>query len=253
MDEQISLEQIKRFKEIYNSNPQNKIIENAITKNGLENACINRDIIIENQPVFNIELPESKRYDQKNSVKCWIVAGLNVNNITTTSATLAWTGGASQWQVAYSTYGDFADATQTIVSSASYTITGLTPATHYYARVRAYCGGSEYGSWSNVLEFNTDCNAITVYPWSENFDDDAIGTLPVCWSRINTSTSSNYSSYPKVFNRGSNCLCFSSVYSSSTNYDPQPQYAVLPVMENLSGKVIMFNAQGGNTSSTFKN
>ena len=78
MDEQISLEQIKRFKEIYNSNPQNKIIENAITKNGLENACINRDIIIENQPVFNIELPESKRYDQKNSVKCWIVAGLNV-------------------------------------------------------------------------------------------------------------------------------------------------------------------------------
>ena len=180
------------------------------------------------------------------------VAGLNVNNITTTSATLAWTGGASQWQVAYSTYGDFADATQTIVSSASYTITGLTPATHYYARVRAYCGGSEYGSWSNVLEFNTDCNAITVYPWSENFDDDAIGTLPVCWTRINTSTSSNYSSYPKVYNRGSNCLCFSSVYSSSTNYDPQPQYAVLPVMENLSGKVIMFNAQGGNTSSTFK-
>ena len=32
MEEQISLEQIKRFKEIYNANPQNKIIENAITK-----------------------------------------------------------------------------------------------------------------------------------------------------------------------------------------------------------------------------
>ena len=78
MDEQISLEQIKRFREIYNSNPQNKIIENAITKNGLENACINRDIIIENQPVFNIELPDSKRYDQKDSLKCWIFAGLNV-------------------------------------------------------------------------------------------------------------------------------------------------------------------------------
>ena len=180
------------------------------------------------------------------------VAGLNVNNITTTSATLAWTGGASQWQVAYSTYGDFADATQTIVSSASYTITGLTPATHYYARVRAYCGGSEYGSWSNVLEFNTDCSVITVYPWSENFDDDATGTLPVCWSRINTSTSSLYSSYPRVYNYESNCLLFSSVYSTSNNYDPKPQYAILPVMENLSGKVIRFNAKGANTSSTFK-
>ena len=67
MEEQISLEQIKKFSEDYNSNKMNKIIENAITKNGLENACISRDIIIENQPVFNIELPESKRYDQKES------------------------------------------------------------------------------------------------------------------------------------------------------------------------------------------
>ena len=65
MGNQISLEQIDEFKKIYNSEKTNKIIENAITKNGLENACINRDIIIENQPIFNIELPESKRYDQK--------------------------------------------------------------------------------------------------------------------------------------------------------------------------------------------
>lgn len=78
MESQISIEQIKRFREIYNENKTNKIIENAITKNGLENACINRDIIIENQPVFNIELPESKRYDQENSWKCWIYGGLNV-------------------------------------------------------------------------------------------------------------------------------------------------------------------------------
>ena len=78
MESQISLEQIKKFREIYNSDKTNKIIENAITKNGLENACINRDIIIENQPVFNIELPESKRYNQQNSWKCWIYGGLNL-------------------------------------------------------------------------------------------------------------------------------------------------------------------------------
>lgn len=70
MKTQISLEQIKQFREIYNSNKTNKIIENAITKNGLESACIDRNIIIENQPVFNIELPESKRYDQQNSWRC---------------------------------------------------------------------------------------------------------------------------------------------------------------------------------------
>ena len=78
MEEQITLEQIKKFREAYNSNKINKIIENAITKNGLEDACINRDIIIDNQPVFNIELPESKRYDQQDSWKCWIYGGLNL-------------------------------------------------------------------------------------------------------------------------------------------------------------------------------
>lgn len=78
MKNQISLEQIEKFREVYNSDITNKIIENAITKNGLENACINRDVVIENQPIFNIELPESKRYDQKDSWRCWIYGGLNL-------------------------------------------------------------------------------------------------------------------------------------------------------------------------------
>ena len=78
MENQISLEQINKFRKIYNSDKNNKIIENAITNNGLENACINRDIIIENQPIFNVELPESKRYNQQDSSKCWIYAGINL-------------------------------------------------------------------------------------------------------------------------------------------------------------------------------
>lgn len=78
MENQISLEQIKKFRESYNLDKTNKIIENAITNNGLENACINRDIITENQPIFNIELPESKRYDQQDSWRCWIYGGLNL-------------------------------------------------------------------------------------------------------------------------------------------------------------------------------
>lgn len=78
MGAQIKLEQIEEFSKIYKSNKTNKIIENAITKNGLENACIDRNIIIENQPIFNIELPESKRYDQQDSWRCWIYGGLNL-------------------------------------------------------------------------------------------------------------------------------------------------------------------------------
>ena len=77
MNKQITLDLIKKFSKKYNNNSLNKIIENAITKNGLENSCIDNNIIIENQPIFNIELPEGKRYDQKDNYRCWIYAGLN--------------------------------------------------------------------------------------------------------------------------------------------------------------------------------
>lgn len=74
----IKREDIERFSKEYHRNPVNKILENAITNNGLEKTCLNREVIIENQPIFNIELPESKRFDQENSSKCWIYAGLNM-------------------------------------------------------------------------------------------------------------------------------------------------------------------------------
>lgn len=77
MGKQIELEQIRNFSKVYNQDKTNKIIENAITNNGIEKVCINRNVIIENQPIFNIELPESKRYDQQESWRCWIYGGLN--------------------------------------------------------------------------------------------------------------------------------------------------------------------------------
>lgn len=75
---EIKLDDIEEFSKQYNSNPNNKIIENAIVQNGLENTMLNKSIIIENQPIFNIELPESSRYEQKDSYKCWIYAGFNM-------------------------------------------------------------------------------------------------------------------------------------------------------------------------------
>ena len=78
MEKQITFNIINNFSRIYNNNPINKIIENAITENGLEKCCKDKSIIEENQPIFNIELPDSKRYDQKDSFKCWIFSGLNV-------------------------------------------------------------------------------------------------------------------------------------------------------------------------------
>ena len=201
----------------------------------------------------------------------YVVEDFDVSNISTTGATLTWTAGeATQWQVAYSINTNFEGATEEIVSEATYNLAVLQPGTHYYAKVRAYCGGEDFGSWSAVLEFNTDCIALdlSTTDYSENFDGvtlasnywPSVQTLPVCWSSINTTTYNTYKVYPTIYyysstnysNSSPNSLRFYSYYSSYSSYDPQPQYAILPPMENLAGKQITLQARGYNANSTFK-
>ncbi len=78
MEKNITLEEIKEFGEAYHKEDWNLQIENMITKNGLENSCMNKEVIMENSPVFNLELPETTIQNQRDSHKCWIYAGLNM-------------------------------------------------------------------------------------------------------------------------------------------------------------------------------
>lgn len=74
----IELKDIENFSKNYNKDPRNKIIEDKIKIDGLEKTCINDEIIKDNTPTFNIELSETKRYDQKKSLRCWAFSGINV-------------------------------------------------------------------------------------------------------------------------------------------------------------------------------
>lgn len=78
MEKQITREQITTFRKSYQEKTINKILENKIAKNGLKKACLRQDIIQENLPVFNVELPNKIRYNQKETNKCWIYSGLNM-------------------------------------------------------------------------------------------------------------------------------------------------------------------------------
>ena len=81
----IDYEQIKRFYNEYNNDKNNKIIENAMKKIGMQSFCLNTDIINSTPNVFNIELPNTKIYDQEDSWLCWLYAGINFieNNVAT--------------------------------------------------------------------------------------------------------------------------------------------------------------------------
>ena len=72
-----------------------------------------------------------------------------------TVASLSWTDEvAPEWVLEYSTASDFTGATQVSVYNTPVTgLTGLTPETKYYARVKAICDVGDESLWSNVYSF----------------------------------------------------------------------------------------------------
>jgi len=177
-------------------------------------------------------------------------------SITTTSAAITWAAGEpGQWQVAYKKAADAEWTELNPVSTNSYTFNSLDPATNYQVKVRAYCGGEDYGAWCTPVTFATECAVIPAVGYAENFDSYTAGSgnLPICWSRINTGTS--YTTYPYVSGNNaystSNCLYFY-VYGSESTTTISDQYAILPQMEGLSGQQITLFAKGYNANSTFK-
>lgn len=75
---ELELKQIEQFSKKYNKSIKNKDIENKIKEYGIDKVCLNRKIIEENPHIFNLELEETKRYDQKESLRCWAFSGINV-------------------------------------------------------------------------------------------------------------------------------------------------------------------------------
>ena len=213
--------------------------------------------------------PGANRYYEftRPVITCPVPTALTATNITTTQATLSWTPGdeESNWVLQYGTDNAFAANTYTEVevnTDPETNLSQLDPGTEYYARVKAVCGPDDESRWCTTMSFVTDCVPfdIPIGGWSENFDSitgtnsGAVHIMPLCWKYINTTTDNNYKGYPTVYyytvHSSSNCLRFFSV--SASDYDPQPQYAILPPMSNLTGKQVTLWARGLNANSTFK-
>lgn len=176
---------------------------------------------------------------------------------TTTSVVLKWTQMSDEddFVIRYKVYGAeaFADSVF-VLNDDSTTLTGLVPGTAYELQVAAWCDPADetaIGKYSASIYANTKCAAVASI--NQNFDGiteipSNANILPVCWSFINTNTSSSHNYYPTILesetfaHSGSNSLYFhSSAYASSNG--PENQYAVLPEMTSVSDKRIKFYAR----------
>ena len=134
-------------------------------------------------------------------ISCPKPTALECTGKTATTASLSWTavGSETTWTLEYGTAADFTGATSVnVTENPTKELTGLTPNTTYYARVKAVCtAGTDESDWGNVLTFTTRCNPETDLPWTEDFEDFQASSSGVtlnepCWENEHLSGTGAY-------------------------------------------------------------
>ncbi len=124
------------------------------------------------------------------SPTCLDLSGVQINNITETSATINWTAPVVPPIEGYSyeirTSGAAGSGANGLINSGTtaagittVTITQLSPFTTYYVYVRGICGGSTMGIWTDATTFTTLCSAINV-PYTVPIDAVTTPAIPDC-------------------------------------------------------------------------
>ncbi|MBR3784038.1 MAG: choice-of-anchor J domain-containing protein [Bacteroidales bacterium] len=109
----------------------------------------------------------------------------------------------------------------------SYELDGLTPGTIYSLTARTACTGGSLSQPCPEVTFSTQCNAIDVLPWSEDFETWATGdsNYNPCWRTVTDALSI----YPYADFDNNNKTMF--YYASSGVYDACFSMAKLPEFE----------------------
>ena len=113
---------------------------------------------------------------------------LVASSITSSSADISWTSDATNFNVEYGAEGFTPGSGTTDTSAiASYSLTGLSSNTSYDVYVQTDCSadGSGTSDWVGPYTFVTDCDAVTAFPYTEDFDTDWS-----CWTVVNADSDS---------------------------------------------------------------
>ncbi len=173
---------------------------------------------------------------------CIKPTNFSASNVTSSSATLSWAAGEAgqdAWNVMYKKDSD-SEWITVPVTMTTYSITGLSPVSTYYAKVQANCGEGDLSKWAETT-FTTGCGAIDL-PYTCDFEGTSQTVnnciIPSCWSVIRGYYNSTYrygvptmatpstSTQPIVQQTHSGS--YSLYFLNSTSYGTTEEYAILP-------------------------
>ena len=174
--------------------------------------------------------------------ECAKPQSLTVSGITAEGATFTWkqVRDTTKWQytvVAHGVSPDWSNAA--VINDTTVAITGLASNTGYDFYARMYCSAGEQSEVSS-LSFLTACEPITVFPWSDGFEQDVN-----CWTFGNVQNNEHDYYIPekkKTSPHSGNYSLYMSAYryvATAYDYreDADSAYAVLPEMDFGAGTI----------------
>ncbi len=168
---------------------------------------------------------------------------LTATAITTTSAALGWTenGTASLYNVEVVTAGITPTGTATDAGVANgFTKSGLSANTPYEYYVQADCTGGALSAWVGPFAFSTLCDAVSTFPWTEDFEGISIPDLPICWDENNENADGDFwKTWGNFGVGGSNAAGLYTDFNSGANDD----YLILPQFTLTGGERLKYSVR----------
>jgi bleomycin hydrolase len=78
MDKTLGNEDLELLRKEFSSNPAYRLTQNAVTKVGLDDVAVNREVVNATSHALSIALDDWKVTNQERSGRCWLFAGLNL-------------------------------------------------------------------------------------------------------------------------------------------------------------------------------
>ena len=102
---------------------------------------------------------------------------------------------------------DWVNAEVVQVTGNTFTLTDLTPATMYKARLQSVCEDEELSQYSNVITFTTACSPIEDVIWFEDFESvlgnqEAANLMFSCWSVLQSTGGAYNGTFPRIYHEG---------------------------------------------------
>ena len=166
---------------------------------------------------------------------CPQAKNIEVTNISTSSATIAWTQegeGVTSWIIRYRDIDSENWQEETSVNmDTTITLSNLNSSTTYELVIEGECSDAEEGNpISDTITFSTTCSAITITnedSYSQDFENGETEDVPLCWTKVIESSSSNLSGISGYTTYEGN----RSLVMKSSEYCTQPMIA-LPEFTN---------------------